>query len=714
MDPTLPDILELGRLRIRLRDQVRIRSRWSDNMVVYQLECPESHRFFQIGRREYLLISCLDGSTSLAEAITAATKVLKTDTFSEQEAITIGNWLLESGLAVSAESGAMSSPPSKSKSNGAWNPFWIKIPLLRSDALLNGLMPLVGWIFSGPMCLVAMILLFWAMTVISGHYDQFLLSSQQLFSSTNWLSLLIVWSTLKVVHELAHGLVCLRYGGRVRELGVVFLFFVPLAYADVTTAWAMESRWKRIHVSLAGIFVELQIAALAVIAWGMTASPEWRHLLFNIFAMAGISTVLFNANPLMKFDGYYVLSDLLVVPNLWQQSSNSLTAWVRRLVYGTPLPQLGYADWRRWFVPGYGLAALFWRMMVCVTLLAVSSVYLGGAGIVVTILGIGLWGVRPVLQACVEFGKQLRRSPRRGFRAATILGALLLVGGYLVGGMPCPGNRVMPAVVEYTDLDILRAGTDGFIREVHVQTGQEVQDGQSLFVLDSPDLHRDIQDLKLQIEKTAAQIRVDRNTGAIAAAQVGERQIQALEKRLAQKLDQMDALVIRAPRGGRVSGGPFEHWVGRYIREGEELAAIGDEHQKELLVAASQEALEELQKHLQADYRARVSGQGTFSGTLSQVQPQARLQPPHRALFAPYGGTLAARAKIREDDGQTEYQLVEPRFEAMVRLTPETSGRLSSGQRAWLKIGFGEQSLAEVLYHHLEKWLAQLANDHRV
>ena len=208
-----------------------------------------------------------------------------------------------------------------------------------------------------------------------------LASSHLIFSPHNWLSMAIVWVLLKIAHELAHALACKRYGGEVRDMGLVFILFAPAAYVDVTSCWRFSSKWQRMHVAAAGMYVELVLAAMAAIAWSQTDSLVVRHWLFNVILMASVSTLLFNANPLMRFDGYYLLADLLEIPNLSPEGSRFVQQLGSRIFFGSRPAGQSPLGWRGCSFACYGLAAWLWRLAVCGSLLAASAILWQGAGL---------------------------------------------------------------------------------------------------------------------------------------------------------------------------------------------------------------------------------------------------------------------------------------------------------------------------------------------
>ena len=325
---------ELDRTRLKLRDDVIVRPVPTVDGVSYQLEDPVAVRFYRVGRAEYVLISLLDGRTSLAEAVTIASRTLGHEAFSESEATSICLWLVETRLATPTEGSIESTTTKLASLSSLFNPFWMKLPLLRPERLLDLLLPWTRWLFTGPAIMAMAALWIAAGVVLAGHAEAFWADSRQVFSSHNWLLLAIVWVALKVVHEIGHGLACRSHGGRVTEMGVVFVLFAPMAYVDVTSSLGFRSRWQRMHVAAGGILVELTVAAIAALCWTQATTPFARHLLHNIVVSASLTTLIFNINPLMRFDGYFILEDLLDISNLSTTASRWLQSRYARFFYG--------------------------------------------------------------------------------------------------------------------------------------------------------------------------------------------------------------------------------------------------------------------------------------------------------------------------------------------------------------------------------------------
>ncbi len=700
---------ELDRTQLKLRDDVIVRPVPSADGVTYQLEDPVAVRFYRVGRAEYVLISLLDGLTSLAEAVTISSRTLGPEAFSEQEATSICLWLIETGLARPTQGSFEVTAQKPTVLTSMFNPFWMKVPLLRPERLLDLLLPWTRWFFTGSAIFLMAALWVTAIVVVTGHSDEFWADSRQVFSSHNWLMLGIVWVTLKVVHEFGHGLACRSHGGRVTEMGVVFVLFAPMAYVDVTSSLGFRSRWKRMHVAAGGILVELTIAAIAALCWTQATTPFARHLLHNIVVSASLTTLIFNINPLMRFDGYFILEDLLDISNLGTTASRWLQSRYARIFYGehrtVPVP----AGFQGAVIRSYALLSSIWRVTVSASLLAGAAVMFRGAGLAIAVGAMLLWYVKPVfdlLHSLITRWQRDRWSATRAVVLGTITAAVV---GSLVFLLPSPLQRHAPGVVDFTDLEVVRVSSAGFVQEIRVTNGQTVEAGDELVVLHNEDLDARVTDLELAIEQSEAKRIGQINRKELALAQIELRNQQALKEQLAEAYLRTDALSIKAPVAGRVLARRLDQQIGNYLKEGTELLVIGDEARKEVLASIDQRDLEAFSVADIHSADLRIRGAGPTASASLALEPRASTRLPHPALSAVHGGEVdvVASSSDSDDDG---VKLSEPRFLLRAKLDAASSSLVFAGQQASAAPLSGRRTMAEQLTSALRDWTRSLVD----
>ena len=698
---------ELDRTRLKLRDDVIVRPVPTADGVSYQLEDPQAVRFYRVGRAEYVLISLLDGRTSLAEAVTVSSRTLGHEAFSEQEATSICLWLVETGLATPTEGSFEASTAKPATLSSLFNPFWMKLPLLRPERLLDLLLPWTRWFFTGPAILATVALWIAAGVVLTGHTEEFWADSRQVFSSNNWLLLVIVWVVLKVLHEFGHGLACRYHGGRVTEMGVVFVLFAPMAYVDVTSSWGFRSRWKRMHVAAGGVLVELTMAALAALCWTQATTPFARHLLHNIVVSASLTTLIFNINPLMRFDGYFILEDLLDIPNLGTTASRWLQSRLARFFYGeqrtVPVPSglTGHV------IRSYALLSSIWRLTVSASLLAGAAVMFRGAGLAIAIGAMLLWYVKPVIEGIGSLVTRWRRDRWSATRAVLLGSVTAALVGALVFLLPSPFQRHAPGIVDFADLEVVRVSSAGFVQEICVTNGQTVEAGDALVVLHNEELDARVTDLELAIEQSEAKRIGQVNRKELALAQIELRNQQALREQLTEARLRTTALTIKAPIAGRVLARRLDQQIGNYLKEGTELLVIGDDTRKEVLASVDQRDLEAFSVADIDSADLRIRGTGPATSASLALEPRASTRLPHPALSAVHGGEVdvVASSSDSDDDG---VKLSEPRFLLRAKLDAAASSTVFAGQQASTAPLSGRRTLAQQLTSGLRDWARSL------
>jgi putative peptide zinc metalloprotease protein len=389
---------ELRQLRPRLREQVSFTWQSYGGAECYVLEDVSCGAFFRIGLPEYTFLSLLDGRTTVGDAITQTVTVLGREALDEQQAEVICHWLVKSKLLASdgpRDQNGRDDPTNTSKLARRLNLLSLRWPLCCPQTILEMLEPLAGGMFSlGG-------LLLWLAAMICGawqlapHTEQLWRESAVVLSPHNWLWIALWGLGLKVIHEASHGLACVRFGGRVREAGIVFVLLAPVPYVDLTSTWRLP-KWQRIVTSAAGMFAELLISAVAAILWANSHDELLRQHLLQVMLAASVVTLLFNANPLMRFDGYYILADVLELPNLAVHGQQWLIHFSKRWLFGVKSALPTWPEGRTWLVAAYGIMSAIWRMAVSVSLIAAAAVWFEGAGIMLAAGAVLAWFLYPL------------------------------------------------------------------------------------------------------------------------------------------------------------------------------------------------------------------------------------------------------------------------------------------------------------------------------
>jgi putative peptide zinc metalloprotease protein len=699
---------------LRLREDLVIAPREFGGQACYVIEDLLRGKFFRVGPAEYALILRLDGHTPISQAVAQAAAAMGTQALSLSEALAVCRWLVEMQLAGTRESlqaEALCRQASRTARQRFWqryNPLFLMLPLASPDRLLERALPWLGWAFSRPALAVWCLVCLAGLCRLVSSWEELSVESGVLFDPQHWLRMALAWTGLKLVHELFHGISCKRFGGHVPRAGIVLLLFAPVAFVDVTSCWRFRSKWRRMAVAAAGIYVELFIAAVALVIWPWTSPGLVHRLLYDLAVMAGLNTLAFNANPLMRFDGYYILSDLLEIPNLFGQGRQAILNFIKRRILGLEVPQPNWTAGKARACLAYGLAAAAWRTCMCgllgLTLVAMFS-YLGAvlaAALAVAWLGVPWYKAAQEIRRTAK-GQAIRRQ-RLTVMGALAASACMLAAACLARPAPAPA----PAVVEYAPLTVVRARSSGFVRLVLAQDGQAVQAGQVIAVLENEELFAQWADLGLAIEQSLLRGRMAHQADEIAKYQVEAAQQQSLESKRNEIQQQIDSLTVLAPASGRIIARQLDSLVGQYVETGVELAVIGNEEQKELLAAVPQEDVDLYTAQLGRPVQVALAGATLTASRLSKLTPRATRAVPHPALSATAGGPLPVRPKPAADKASAEmqetYELLGPQFSAVVPLSTEQAATLYAGQLVTVRFS-SSQPYGSFLLRRLRHWI---------
>lgn len=706
---------ELKRCQIQLNDELIFVPQSYGDVTYYHIEIPSCSKFFKIGYSEYIFISLFDGQTSFAHALAISSQSLGADALCEQQATEVLFWLLENGLAVTTDASVAPQTGDETK-QGIWqklNPFWMKFPLGKPDRLLNHVNGMLGWIFHPTAVMISLLAMATALVALITEWDRFTASAEAVFSASNWIWMLIAWVLLKIVHEFAHAIVCKRLGGTVKETGIIFILFAPLAYVDVTSSWRFQSRWRRIAVAVAGMYVELLIAAICLIFWTYTRNQLVAYHLINVVMMASISTLLFNANPLMRFDGYFVLADFWGIPNLYQEGSKSVTRNVNWVFYGQH-EQTTRSQVHRWhgLISLYGLACAVWKVLIFVGLFIAASVMLGGWGVLLCLIGAVTWVVLPLAKTFKGVAVLLKQRPESILRAAAVWAMLLMLGASLWWYVPNSFSARNPCVVDFRDAAKIRAHCAGFVAEIFVEQGQAIETGQPLLKMENRELETEVAQLQAILKQREVEERIARNSNDPAAAQVARENRYATVKMLQEKQAEYDRLLVRAPMNGNVVARNLNDLKGSYFGRGDFLLSVADEADKEIVISVSSDNLTSITGLVGQSIPVELGTRKKIMATIARVDPLASVELREPKLASPNGGALAVKPIAAEHQTENDqFELLKPRFHVVAKISPESSRHLFCGERGMALLASSSPTLGKWAYSNVENWLNGMLQD---
>jgi putative peptide zinc metalloprotease protein len=514
----------------------------------------------------------------------------------------------------------------------------------------------------------------------------------------NWLLYLAVFWAIKFIHECGHAFMCRRFGGEVHEMGIMFLVFVPTPYVDASTAWAFPSRWARMAVGAGGMIIEVFVAALLCFVWVNTtpgvrvAGLPLHELTSYVIFIASITTVMFNANPLLRYDGYYMLSDYLEIPNLQMKSREYLMGLIKRHIWRLKLQQPLPPPWQRVELFFYGIASTIYRVFVGIVIILTVAFTIPVLGMLMAIGGVITWVIVPIVKLFkyLLIEPELHRKRGRAWLTVGVLGSLAFL---LLGLIRWHVYIYADGVVEPERHEVVHVKTPGFVSQIVAHPGQHVNKGDVILVCQDDELEARIKQQRAQIERSEI-ARLKASVTDQAQRNIISKQIEALKDQLADLQRQKDEMTIRAGIEGNLVAPKLHEMMGKYLQRGEEIAQVATIDRLEIRAIVEQgDAQLASEKHLATqEYPTEVRLVGR-PGVVLQAEsalltPSALKTLRNPQLTAVGGGTVAVDP--RDPRGTTPQT---PQFELRCTLAnPESL--YQSGQRAFLRIRIDEKPLA--------------------
>ncbi len=715
MDPSPADALERRKqVRLRLRPELVFASHRYEGRSHAVVKDPVALRYYFFNEHEHFLLRLMDGRRTLEAIQQEFERHFRPERLPLEDLEAFARQLLETGLVVNESplAGRLLWTRAKRRRRRA---FWaaivnilsVRIPLFDPDRLLTRLVRPLGFLFTRTFLLAGVGVMLVALGLVLGRWETFvarLPGLEELFSIETLLSLWLALGFVKVLHEFGHGLCCKRLGGEVHEMGLLFLMFSPCLYCNVTDASMFPSKWRRIAVGSAGIYIELLLASLATFGWWASDPGTFlSQACLSLMIVCSVNTFLFNANPLLRFDGYYVLADWVEIPNLQERSG----AYVENLAlhYGLGIevpPEPPMTRTRQVFFITYAIASYVYRWVLTFTILYVLDTFLKphklaalsrllAVAAVATMIGGPLYRVG---RAIYLRGRLPDMKPRRvAVTVAIIAGLLVLI--FLVPFPVKVKGTALVLVEPESAHRVIVPESGAFLEELLVRDGQSVCAGDALAVLSNLELEvrfrvneaermarRDQRRLLIaELAEPAAAERTGGDWHELAAGQRALREQQTLMTK------QRQQLFVRAPRDGVVLGLRRPEERGKWLEPGTELCRVGDRRALRVVLVVPPEDQSLIAPGQQAWVRIHGRRYNYWSATVSDVSLVDASAIP-RQLAQQSGGDV-----IAQPDPQTGVAKPQtPHYLVAVRLL-EQDEAINPGALGRVKITTQPQTL---------------------
>jgi len=698
-------------LRPRLRAHARVHRHRYRGQDWYVLQDRASARYYRLSASAHQFVGLLNGRLTVQEICDAMEAQAEHDPPGPEEVIGLLSKLHAADMLQSdaAPDAAEILARGQRDRRRRWQqrlmrPLAICFALWDPDRFLVRTLPLVRPIF-GPLGLIVWLPVVGAGLVLAGvHWPELAAhGSARLLDPGNLLLLWLVYPVVKGLHELGHAFATRRWGGEVHEVGVMLLVLMPIPYVDASAANAFGDKRRRIAVAAAGILVELFLAAGAMLLWLNVQPGLVRDIAFDVMVIGGASTVLFNGNPLLRFDGYYVLADAIEIPNLGSRSTQYLGYLAKRYILGlrdAPSPVTAHGEWA-WFL-AYGLASFLYRLSISFSI----ALYLAGRFFVVGVV-LALWALAAqlVYPAARNIGLVLIDPAFRGRRARAIafLAASSVVLAAVVLGVPMPSWTRAEGIIKLPERSLVRAGTDGFVVRLMSPPGYPVETGTPLFELEDPLLGARVSILEWRLRELEARYSAELLNDPVQA-EILKEELAEVQDELAEARVRFERLVVYSPADGTLRVPRPEDLPGRFVHKGDLLGYVADLSEVTARVVVPQTAADLVRRRTEA-VEVRLANQPglTLEGRIRREVPSASDQLPSRVLGSQGGGAIAVDA--RDADG---VKALDRFFQFDIELPMrDTGGYVAS--RVFVRFNHGREPLGRQWYRRLRQlFLARL------
>lgn len=531
---------------------------------------PAGLKYYRLQQEQYEVLRLMNGNRSLEEIREGMLQVMPTVRLQLSDIQHLITDLHEKGLVYSNRMGqgaALLKKQFEEKKKKFFNTLksllYLRLPGWDPHKTLEAIHPFLKWMFTPFGVGLYLFVVCSSWLLLATQFDTF---SQQLptFQSFfGWPNLLWLWASLgvcKIIHEFGHGLSCKHFGGECHEMGVMLLVFSPCLYCDVSDSWMLKNKWHRIMIGAAGMYIEVLISAFAIFIWWYTRQGLLHNLAMNVFFVTTISTVIFNANPLMRFDGYYMMSDFLEIPNLRPKADKLMReyfAWYCLGIESKPdpfMPETG----RGWFIT-FAVVASIYRIFIVFAITIFLYTVLKPYGLQSIGATMAVFSLATIVGSMAYNLYQIITTPRiEPMSRPKIIFSLTLLFTVLVVGLmvKIPWHLEATFIVEPHDVYHVYTKTAGELAEMRVKPGDIVKKGDVVAVLDNPEKKDQLRNLQTQLAVQEAERDMRVVLKDAPQKFVAEKRIASLEKQIAEIERQIADLTIVASADGKVVEAP--------------------------------------------------------------------------------------------------------------------------------------------------------------
>jgi len=702
-------------LQVKLRPDLIVQPQFYEGMTHYVIKDPIALKYFRFKIEEYFLLQQFDGKQNLQDVKRAFERKYRPQTISIEDLTRFTAQLHEAGL-VQIDSPEQAKALIRRRRKNRWKKVWqflanilyIKIPVVDPEKMLTGMYPYFRWIFTPYFVTFSVGMMLAALTLVASQWSTFSARLPDFQSFFNWSTILYFWCSLaiiKIIHEFGHGLTAKHFGGEVHEMGMLFLVLTPALYCDVTDSWLLPNKWKRIWISAAGIYVECFLASLATFVWWNTEQGLFNSLALATMFICSVNTILFNANPLLRYDGYYVMADWLEIPNLRIKSTQFFTYLFQEKVLGLEVPVQSYMPRsRRSLFVFYAVASYIYRWVVTFSILFFLYKFLQpyklgsisammAIGSMIPLVGMPAYQIFKFVRTPGRMRK-VKKARAAGFAVA----AIAILAGILL--IPTPLRVQGTFNLTAAKPEEVYAEVPGRLVELKVRDGQYVKAGDEIAILSNPEKVRER--MQLQEQQGVNFVKASwyggiNDINSRAQQRQFEQMANDLEPALEKVIDQIGKLRLVAHRDGQVMGVPHKETVGQWVKPGKPFCEVGDPRHLEAHLILDQGDIDLVRLGRRTWLKVYGTSEKTFRSHVGEIAKRNREEiAPELSNLA--GGEIATK----QDPKTNQAKPITAVYEVIIPLD-NSDLALQPGLRGFAKIDGGTHTLGWWLWRLLTK-----------
>ncbi len=691
-------------LKPNLRGHVQIHRHFYRERQWYLIQDHSSGRFHRFTDDAYAVVSLLDGRHTLDEIWTLLVRRFGDSVMRQDDIVQLLAKLYRADVLI------VDCPPNTEELFSRlvktrrrmkimrWrSPLSIRIPMIDPQRFLDYTIKWVQPLFS-PMGGVLWLLTVLSAVVLAGlHWSELTENViDRVLGGQNLLVLLLTFPLVKIVHEYGHAYATRVMGGEVHEMGVIFLVLMPIPYCEASSASAFAGRWQRAVVGAAGMLVELFMASIAMWIWVNAEPGLARAFAFNVMIIAGISTLVFNGNPLIRFDGYYILSDLIEMPNLATRSNQYFGYLIQRYLFGvnrleSPASSPGESGWLFF----YAISSFFYRIFLTTVIVLFLAEKFFVIGILLAAWAFVLMAVQPIWRQLMF----LMKNPRlRGHRLRAISVSSVAIGIVIwLALTPLPLATMVEGVVWVPEQARVRTAVGGFVSEMKVKDGAVVATGQVLMISHNPELDSREAVLKSQLNELTAQMESFKRDDIVQLKLVRE-QVDTVRAQLDSVREEAAGLQLRSHKDGVFMLQNSSELVGRFLPRGSMVGFISQPQDVVARVVVPQSRVDLVRQDTRSVQVRMVHGlEQVIAATIDREVPAASQAVPSLVLAREGGGWITLDPRI-----EREPTAFEALFQFDVRF-PLKADTLRYGERIYVRFDHGEEMAVRQLYRQVRQ-----------